>query len=404
MWAAGTVCNPNPSCSANNAAIIPNLVCNGTGACIPGTPSDCKGYLCTANVCTTSCTSDAGCAPSAFCSAGRCILQPVNLAGNGDGEYGTTAGWKASFDAGSPTLSNSAAHAGSYSVYQFGRTNVYQGPAYIMPTGAGKYYISMWVMQTGTTTFDGVAQYYEKCATQEDYVAIQPTGFGMSMPTGAWVQFAGTIDSATPFGDPGCLPTAAAPGAIASSFIYVNNGQGETKEPDLYMDDVVVQVTDGHNLVGNPNFETGSIAGWGPAGALTLSTTVAASGMYSLQSTGRSASTVGPTYALPIGAARYSVSLKARHSGTNPHDLVLQPTYTCLGGSAVTPPPIAIAAATPGGTWTTLIGNVTFPPANAAANCRLTQAAIQVQQEAGICSAIECPDLFVDDVSITLTP
>ena len=34
---------------------------------------------------------------------------------------------------------------------------------------------------------------------------------------------------------------------------------------DLYIDDLVVQVTDGHNLVGNPNFEASATAidGWG---------------------------------------------------------------------------------------------------------------------------------------------
>ena len=89
-----------------------------------------------------------------------------------------------------------------------------------------------------------------------------------------------------------------------------------------------------------------------------------------------------------------------------PHDLVLQPTYTCLGGTAQYPPPIATATQVGGNGWNTLSGTVTFPPANAAAGCKLTAAGIYMQQEGStvLCATGECPDLFVDDVSITLAP
>ena len=39
----------------------------------------------------TTCTADAHC--TRFCSATACVATPVNLAGNGDVENGTTAGW-----------------------------------------------------------------------------------------------------------------------------------------------------------------------------------------------------------------------------------------------------------------------------------------------------------------------
>jgi hypothetical protein len=53
-------------------------------------------------------------------------------------------------------------------------------------------------------------------------------------------------------------------------------------------------------------------------------------------------------------------------------------------------------------------GALTLPPANATPGCELAQATVFVTQEAGTCGAgagqVECPDLFVDDVSITLAP
>ncbi|HLK92883.1 MAG TPA: hypothetical protein VKZ18_23525 [Polyangia bacterium] len=53
--------------------------------------------------------------------------------------------------------------------------------------------------------------------------------------------------------------------------------------------------------------------------------------------------------------------------------------------------------------WTELGGTFVFPPADAPAGCRLSMAAIDVvQAEAGDCSTLECPDLFVDDASVTL--
>ena len=45
-----------------------------------------------------------------------------------------------------------------------------------------------------------------------------------------------------------------------------------------------------------------------------------------------------------------------------------------------------------------------FPPANAPAGCVMSQASLALgQAETGTCgSTVECPDLFVDDASITL--
>ena len=84
---------------------------------------------------------------------------------------------------------------------------------------------------------------------------------------------------------------------------------------------------------------------------------------------------------MPLGAAKYNVTFNGLHSGSLPHDLILQPTYTCAGGTSQFPAPIATASQVGGNGWNTLTGTVTFPPANAAAGCRLTAAGIYMQQE-----------------------
>ena len=97
----------------------------------------------------------------------------------------------------------------------------------------------------------------------------------------------------------------------------------------------------------------------------------------------------------------------ALHTGTRPHNLVLQPTYNCGAGQQF-PAPIATATGVSGNGWNQLSATVTFPPAGATAGCKLTSAAVYMQQEAGTCGTgagqIECPDIYVDDVSITLAP
>ena len=76
----------------------------------------------------------------------------------------------------------------------------------------------------------------------------------------------------------------------------------------------------------------------GGGAIVTISSTIAKTGTHSLAVTGRTTTTVGPTYAMPLGAAEYNVVFNALHTGANPHDLVLQATYTCLGGSPAVAP------------------------------------------------------------------
>ena len=84
---------------------------------------------------------------------------------------------------------------------------------------------------------------------------------------------------------------------------------------------------------------------------------------------------------------------------------MLQPTYNCITPSgAMTPPPIGTEMAVPANTWTRLQGTATFPPADAPVGCKLLVAAVYVRHDGTACSGPPCPDLFIDDVSITLAP
>jgi hypothetical protein len=410
--AAGTQCAA-ASCSA--ATLHAASTCDGAGTCNAGAATSCNNFQCNGAVCGTSCTMDSEC--TGFCSAGACYPSSslVNLAGNGDLEYGATNGWQT--NGGGLTLQNagtspSTVYAGTYAVAGTGRTANFNGPAYPIPTGAGIYKIRARVMQNENDSQAVGLQVNTQCGTATTTGNPFP-GLFATLIRGEWAEMVGTVNLATAHAT--CDPLAATPGSVRSAVLYLNQtAAGSTVAfPNLYIDNVVVQVDDGHNLVGNPNFEAGSTAGWqnNGNGALSISSTVfRPGGAGSLQHSGRMNTYNGPRWTLPLGAAKYNVTFYALHSGALPHDLVLQPTYTCAAATpaAVFPPPIAIASQAGGNGWNTLSGTVTFPPAGAAAGCKLISAAIYVQQEGGTCGAgvgqIECPDLFVDDVSITLAP
>jgi hypothetical protein len=412
LYPAGTVCNTEPpACDPTNTAVSGSFVCDGSGTCAPSLVS-CKGFLCSNAACETSCDSDATCATGAFCGAGACVPSPYDIAGNGDLEYGTLNGWRSFAGAAPAVLSDTTmggiAHGGQYSVDTGGRTQLYQGPAYDLPTGPGKYIISFWGLQQTDDAVTGVAQIQLTCNSgTAQYETVQMSGFGISMPSGVWTQFSGTVDTSAPGMPADCDPMATPPGLVRRAMLYLNQTAAGSPNatPDFFADDLIVQVTDGHNLIGNPNFEAGDTVDWAVAGTgtLAISSTIFNTGTMSMGVTGRTTSTSGPSYALPIGAARYNVSFHALHTDdASPHDLVLQATYTCLGGAQTAAAPIDTAAAVPGNTWTTLSGTVTLPPLDATAGCKLVQAEVHVQQEDVDCAAITCPDIYIDDASITL--
>jgi hypothetical protein len=427
-YGATTVCNSTPACDATNSSIVQQKVCNGAGSCVANTTQSCNGFLCSAGppvACLTNCTDDTSCVSGGFCSAAACV-GTTNLAGNGDLEYGTTFGWQAANGSATLSLATTAngtpPHGGQDAIVATGRSYYYQGPGYALPTGPGRYTITAWGLEKDANypTMNGVLQLRIACLNNTNYyVPVQDGGgFGVTMQKGIWTMFSGTVDTTQAGTD--CSPTAVPAGMVRSVVVYLNhsndycgNGGSGTPCPDLYMDDLVVQVTDGHNLVGNPNFEASATAtdGWGvSAGSAVqaVSTTFAHLGTHSLRESSRSTPGTGPKWALPTGPARYNISFWVQHTGTVAHDLNLQTTYTCSGGSAVTPTPIKTLSMVAGGNWIQLTGTAVLPPANATAGCKMTAAAVYVTQEGTACGTgtgqVECPDLYVDDVSITLGP
>jgi hypothetical protein len=404
-YAAGTECL---AAGCTGGAVHTASTCNGTGTCNAGTTTSCGAYQCDAAgaACRTTCTVDSHC--TSFCSATACVATPVNLAGNGDAETGTanSAPWVT--NGGTLTIQTGIAHTGTYSASGTGRTANYNGPAYPIPTGAGSYTISAWAMQNENATQNVALQVNLGCGEPPAGGMFPTVGqFGISLPSGVWTQISGTVNLGANLA---CQPGAATPGVVTSATLYLNQtAAGSTVVfPNLFLDDVVVRPTAaGLNLVGNPNLEAGTTAGWSSTGGtLSISTTVfKPGGLRSLQSSGRTQTFQGPRWPMPLGAAKYNVTFSGLHSGSFPHDLILQPTYTCAGGSGQFPAPIATASQVGGNGWNTLTGTVTFPPANAVAGCRLVSAGIYMQQEGStVCATGECPDLFVDDVSITLAP
>ena len=431
LYPTNTVCDTTAMCSGTGS-VIPNSVCNGAGRCNPNSPVSCNGFQCQSGACLTTCTDGTSCVTGGFCGAGTCVGANPNLAGNGDLEYGTVDGWSTIPSGGGLSVTSTVANNGMYSAEQTTRTATYDGPGYYVPTGLGKYNISLWAMQNqvaGGTPPVGLLQLRLLCAQGIFYY----TGPGGSpMPSGVWVNLTASIDTSTdPIVLSDCIAmpktTGVLAGLVRSAVAFVNeNGgdqpvSGQTNFPNFYVDDLVVTVTDGHNLVGNPNFEAagGFVDGWSTGGmgsaSLSVSTTQHNGGKASLWLQSRTTSTMAIRYPLPIGAADYAVTFYVTHSGATAHTLQLWAAYNCLGdptGSGNGPRTKVIAqtgAALPAGTWASLSSSaVAFPPSDAPKGCKLTGAAFWVTQaEQGPCGTgtgqVECPDLFLDDATIALT-
>ena len=312
-----------------------------------------------------------------------------NLAANGDLEYGTPAGWYGVFGGGgtllvSDTTAAGYAHAGRYSAQATLRTKLYHGPAYRLPTGLGKYPISGWAFQKDDASIAELPARHH--FAQHDKQCIPPVA--ATLTQNVWTRFSATFDTTTPPTTPAgdCSSAGTTPGGVKLARIVVNRTRERRprRVPDLFMDDVVVQVSDGHNLVGNSNFEGGFTDGWTAGGAsVIISSTIAKTGTHSLAVTGRTTTTVGPTYAMPLGAAEYNVVFNALHTGANPHDLVLSATSACLGGhrrSRPRPPPHPVSLPIPG---PEIGGTIALPPPDAPWAASSTDAAIASPTEGG---------------------
>src|SRR3954466_11670209 len=121
------------------------------------------------------------------------------------------------------------------------------------------------MQQQDDPSINGLVQIQVNCNTDAQYVTVQSGGFGLPLPMGAVTKFSATVDTSGLPDD--CLATATPPGVIKSALLYLNQSAVGTPVdfPDLYLDDLVVQVADDHNLIGNPNFEAGVTDGWSVA-------------------------------------------------------------------------------------------------------------------------------------------
>jgi hypothetical protein len=410
-----TVCDPTPSCDATSSGVIQNKVCDGVGNCAAGANVSCNGFLCSAATCGTICGDDSACVAHGFCSASKCVAVS-NVVPNGDFETGGFNGWAPANGTGSLAIASAAVagdvHTGQYALVETGRSAKYHGPGYSLPTGIGKYTISLWAMQKQDPFLNGVLQIRVDCpdnsSTFGSYVTVQEgSGFGVAMQQGVWTQFSATVDLADARWALTPLCFASGGGLVKGATLYLNQPQDDGDPvvwPDLYIDDVVVTVPDGHNLIGNPNFESGLSSGWtATSGTPKVVTTFAHMGTRSLSLPARTTAGAGIKYLLPTGPGRYTVSFWAMQTGTMDHQLQLQPSYTCVGGTATsaTPSTPVTAAAN---SWVQVIQTFVMPPLDAPAGCVLQQASVALQQAdaGGTCAGGECPDLYIDDTSIVV--
>lgn len=427
LYAAGVSCSQAKTCSGTDS-VIQGSVCNGQGRCNPNAPVSCNGFLCQSNACLTGCTDGTACVTGGFCAAGTCVGTNPNLAGNGDLEYGTVDGWSTIPSGSGLSATSVVSNNGMYSAEQTTRSQFYIGPGYYIPTGVGRYDISLWAMQNqvaGSTPPQGVLQLRLLCTQGTFYY----TGnVKTSLPMGVWVNFTASIDTSTDLAvmsDCFAMPktTGILPGLVRSAVVFLNEDMGDpplsgtTSFPNFYVDDLVVTVSDGHNLVGNPNFEAsgGYVDGWNTnmmgSAALSVSTTQHNGGKNSLWLQNRSLWNTAIRYPLPTGAADYAVTFYVMQTGVTSHALQLVAAYSCKGdpSGSVRTKAITQTAALPTGTWTPLSsGAVAFPPSDAPKGCQMTGAAFWVNQvEQGTCGTgsgqVECPDLFLDDATIALT-
>jgi hypothetical protein len=439
-WLAGTPCSTASSCAGTDKVISGGICSGNTGACQANSPVSCNGFLCESNACLTTCTDGTACVTGGFCGAGSCVGPTPNLAGNGDAEDGITPppGWSS---INSNTGVSSSAHTGMYSIAGTGRTAYWNGPGYYIPTGLGKYDVSVWAMQNQVEgdppLITGVLQLRLICASGAPYY-LNGTVASEPMPQGTWVNFTGEFNSAMDSNTGSdCAPdnhNGFLPGVVQSAIVFLQDSTNDpsismNKYVDFYMDDLVVTVPDSHNLVGNPTFEDSAkvVAGWTGnsvgTGSLGVTSMYAHMGTQSLQQTKRTLPGTGIRFALPIGAANYAITIYATHSGAVAHTLRLQAAYICLHDPVTIPPTYrtktifqtggSSGTADPkAGTWVALSGTFAFPPANAPADCQqMTDVDFWVTQGDGDSATgcgtgtgqIECPDLFVDDASVMLT-
>ncbi len=93
---ASTACS-TPTCSGDVST--PAASCNGAGTCVPGSSVTCVPYVCDATACRSTCVTASHCQSGFDCTAGACVLPPVDAGTDAPGEAGVDAAADAGTDA-----------------------------------------------------------------------------------------------------------------------------------------------------------------------------------------------------------------------------------------------------------------------------------------------------------------
>ena len=285
------------------------------------------------------------------------------------------SGWFG-FAGASVASTDAQAHTGARSGVATQRTQAFQGPAYdILAAGAvlgATYQASAWVRVSGTALAPVAMTLKSRCAGVDSFQRI---GIATANPAG-WSLLTGAI----------VLPSCAATELTA----YFENAP---PGPDIYIDDVALRQdlsVRSVNLIGNPDFESGTTSGWFGFGSPTITATQAQAhaGHWSALATNRTASFMGPGYDLGAVATPgdYRATAWVRLAGAAASQVFMTAKLTCAGAADQF---VRIATADASdGAWAPLTGTLTVP------SCPL----------AGLIVYFEGPppgvDEYVDDVAL----
>jgi len=294
--------------------------------------------------------------------------QRTNLAGNGDWELGAN-GWVPF--GGNVSQTNAFVHGGSFAGVSTNRTANFMGPSYGLPPGPASYDVSVFALQNSGSAITLALSAKLTCNGADSF----PFLGSASAASGVWSKLSGSFTI---------------PAGCTSAQIYVQQLDGSTN-PDIFVDDLIVNASSVTNFSGNPGFETGTSGWFTFGGGLAQSSTFAHSGSFSGLNSGRTASFNGPAFSFPIGAGKYSASLWALQNSGSSLPFVLSVKTHCDGVDNF---PFLGLVNGPSGTWVQLSGTFTVP-----ANC--TEVTLFLNQNGGS----SFPDMYVDDlVALPILP
>lgn len=294
--------------------------------------------------------------------------QRTNLAGNGDWELGAS-GWVAF--GGNVSQTSAFVHGGGFAGVDTNRTANFMGPSYGLPSGAASYDVSLFALQNSGAAITLALSAKLTCDGADSF----PFLGSASNASGTWSKLSGSLTI---------------PVGCTSAQIYVQQLDGATN-PDIYVDDLVVNASSVTNFSGNPGFESGTSGWFTFGGGLAQSSAFAHSGGFSGLNSGRTASFNGPAFSFPTGAGKYTASLWALQNSIASLPFVLSVKTHCNGVDNF---PFLGQVDGAQGTWVQLSGTFTVP-----ANC--TEVTLFLNQNGGS----SFPDVYVDDlVALPILP